>query len=213
MPQRLPLARWTNSASSSPRRSTGIRSSTRGAQPRRDRRPGRPVGRRRCLLLEGAPYQPPIGPGRYPLQVVLRACQAARRVAFVQLKLADHNAESWSNATTEGEAELQDEEISVFEVESSGRLFDAAALALSPRTRGRLNCSAISSRYCAESAGEVDLGSHAGSRAPASLYRGPWRRRIRRVLGPGRKRRDGVTGDRPRTARLGGPPAEPAVTT
>jgi len=89
-----------------------------------------------ALVLEGAPYQPPIGPGRYPLQIVLaRLSSGEERVAFVQLKLADRNAESWSNAIIEGDDELQDDEISVFEVESSvAALFDAAALALWRRT-------------------------------------------------------------------------------
>ena len=85
-----------------------------------------------ALLLDGAPYRPRIASGRYPLQVVLaRLPSGEERVAFVQLKLADRNAESWSNAIIEGEDELQDDEISVFEVESSvAALFDAAALAL-----------------------------------------------------------------------------------
>ena len=85
-----------------------------------------------ALLLDGAPYRPSIIPGRYPLQLVLaRRPGGDERVAFVQLKLDDGNAESWSNAIIEGDDELQDDEISVFEVESSvAALFDAATLAL-----------------------------------------------------------------------------------
>lgn len=85
-----------------------------------------------ALLLEGAPYVPAVQPGRYPLQVVLvRLAGGTERVAFVQVKLADGSAQTWTNALIEGEdpAEFQDDEVSVFTVESGvAGLFDAAAL-------------------------------------------------------------------------------------
>jgi hypothetical protein len=85
------------------------------------------------LLLEGPPYVPAIRPGAYPLQIVLAALASGEeRVAFVQIKLADRAATSWSNALFEGEdpADRDEDAISAFEVESSvAALFDAAALA------------------------------------------------------------------------------------
>jgi Protein of unknown function (DUF4241) len=86
-----------------------------------------------ALLLEGAPYAPAVPPGRYPLQIVLaRIPGGEERVAFIQLKLAARPATAWSNALVEGEdpAALEDDELSVFKVESGvAGVFDAAALA------------------------------------------------------------------------------------
>lgn len=85
-----------------------------------------------ALLLDGVPYLPPIRPGVYPLQVVLaRLDDTEERVAFAQVKLAERSAVSWINAIIEGEDpdELQDDEISAFEVESGvAALFDASTL-------------------------------------------------------------------------------------
>lgn len=85
-----------------------------------------------ALLLDGVPYLPAVRPGIYPLQVVLaRIEDTEERVAFAQVKLAERPAISWTNAIIEGEdpGELQDDEISAFEVESGvAALFDASAL-------------------------------------------------------------------------------------
>lgn len=86
-----------------------------------------------ALLLDGVPYLPAIRPGVYPLQVVLaRLDDTEERVAFAQVRLAERPAMSWANAIIEGEdpGELEDDEISAFEVESGvAALFDANALA------------------------------------------------------------------------------------
>ena len=87
-----------------------------------------------ALLLEGAPYMPPITPGRYPLQVVLATLpDGEERIAFAQLKFANRPAKSWRNAIIEGDddTDAEDNAISVFGVESGmAALMDAAALAL-----------------------------------------------------------------------------------
>lgn len=85
-----------------------------------------------ALLLEGVPYVPAVPPGRYPLQIVLaRIPGGEERVAFVHVKLAERPATVWSNALIEGEdpAALQEDELSVFEVDSGvAGIFDADAL-------------------------------------------------------------------------------------
>lgn len=86
-----------------------------------------------ALRLEGPPYTPAIEPGRYPLQLVLATLpDGDERIAFAQLKFVNTPAKSWSNAIIEGDdAEMQDDEISVFEVESGvAALMDTAALLL-----------------------------------------------------------------------------------
>jgi hypothetical protein len=84
------------------------------------------------LLLEGAPFAQAIEPGRYPLQVVLaRLANGDERIAFAIVKLVDRVASTWTNATIEGDdpAELQDDELSGYDVESGvACLFDMATL-------------------------------------------------------------------------------------
>lgn len=85
-----------------------------------------------ALLLEGAPFAQPVEPGRYPLQVVLaRLANGDERIAFAVVKLVDRVASTWTNATIEGDdpAELQDDELSGYDVESGvACLFDATTL-------------------------------------------------------------------------------------
>lgn len=85
-----------------------------------------------ALLLEGAPFVKAIEPGRYPLQVVLaRLANGDERVAFVIVKLVDRAATTWTNAVIEGDdpAELQDDELSGYDVESGvACLFDTGTL-------------------------------------------------------------------------------------
>jgi hypothetical protein len=84
------------------------------------------------LLLEGAPFVQQIEPDRYPLQVVLaRLANGDERIAFVVVKLVDRAASTWTNAVIEGDdsGELQDDELSGFDVESGmACLFDAITL-------------------------------------------------------------------------------------
>ncbi len=84
------------------------------------------------LLLEGSPFKQDIEPGTYPLQVVLaRLANGDERIAFVVVKLVDRAASTWTNATIDGDdpGELQDDELSGFDVESGvACLFDATTL-------------------------------------------------------------------------------------